>query len=62
MHKIRPEHQADVLSIRAVNQAAFSTTTEADLVDALRERAKPIVSLVADEDGAIVGHIMARRS
>jgi putative acetyltransferase len=58
MHKIRPEHQADILSIRTVNQAAFSTSTEADLVDALRERARPIVSLVADEDGAIVGHIM----
>jgi putative acetyltransferase len=56
--QIRSETHADIPSIRAVNQAAFNTSAEADLVDALRERAQPIVSLVADDDGTIVGHIM----
>jgi putative acetyltransferase len=48
----------DVQAIRAVNLAAFETSTEADLVDALRQEASPRVSLVAEEAGVIVGHIM----
>jgi putative acetyltransferase len=55
---IRPERPADIPGIRAVNLAAFETTTEADLVDALRNDAQPIVSLVADDRQAIVGHIL----
>lgn len=56
--QIRPEQVHDHAAVRALNRAAFETTTEADLVDALRERAKPIISLVADEGGSIVGHIL----
>jgi putative acetyltransferase len=56
--KIRPEQSADVDAVRVVNRAAFETSTEADLVDALRAQAEPLVSLVADQDGAIVGHIL----
>src|SRR5437773_8727579 len=56
--QIRPEQPADVDAVRAVNQAAFEASTEANLVDALREQAEPIVSLVADDDGTIVGHIL----
>jgi putative acetyltransferase len=41
-----------------VNESAFETPAEASLVDALRERADPLVSLVAEEGGAIVGHIV----
>jgi putative acetyltransferase len=55
---IRPEQPADIAGIHQVNEVAFDGRTEADLVDALRERARPHVSLVGDEDGAIVGHIM----
>jgi putative acetyltransferase len=44
--------------VHAVNVAAFETSSEAKLVDALREQAEPVVSLVADDNGAIVGHIM----
>lgn len=44
--------------MHAVNAAAFPTSAEADLVDALRERAQPIVSLVAEVAGVIVGHIL----
>jgi putative acetyltransferase len=56
--QIRPERSADIASVHALNRAAFETSTEADLVDALRERAEPIISLVADDAGSIVGHIL----
>ena len=55
---VRPETEDDRGTVRALNVAAFDTPQEADLVDMLRDEARPIVSLVAEEDGAIVGHIM----
>jgi putative acetyltransferase len=55
---IRSERPADVSGIRAVNLAAFDTPTEADLVDALRTQASPIISLVAEDDRVVVGHIL----
>lgn len=57
MH-IRPERPSDIPYIRTVNLTAFETSTEANLVDVLREQAEPFVSLVADDGGAIVGHIL----
>jgi putative acetyltransferase len=55
---IRQETAADIKAIHAVNAAAFETAAEADLVDALRSRAKDTISLVAEQGGEIVGHIM----
>jgi putative acetyltransferase len=55
---IRPEEERDRAAVRAVNVAAFGSSTEADLVDALRARARPLVSLVAEDGGAVVGHIL----
>jgi putative acetyltransferase len=55
---IREERQGDAERIRAVNLAAFETSTEADLVDALRRQATPLVSLVAEDDANVVGHIL----
>lgn len=55
---IREERPGDVERIRAVNLAAFETTTEADLVNALRERATQLISLVAEDDTKIIGHIL----
>lgn len=55
---IRPESNEDRDAVRAVNTAAFGQPGEADLVDALRDAAEPCISLVADDDGEIVGHIM----
>jgi putative acetyltransferase len=55
---IRFEREEDVPTIRYVNQVAFAGTFEADLVDALRTQAKPLVSLVADDAGDVVGHIL----
>jgi putative acetyltransferase len=57
MH-IRPERRTDIPGIRAVNLAAFGTSVEADLVEALRQQADPIISLVAEDGGALVGHIL----
>ena len=56
--KIRPEIASDVHRIHAINRAAFETPAEANLVDALREQARPIISLVAEIDGEALGHIM----
>lgn len=55
---IREERPTDAEAIRTVHLAAFETSTEADLVDALRSDAAPIVSLVAEDDGGVVGHIL----
>jgi len=55
---IRAEEQRDCAAVHAVNISAFETPTEADLVDALREQAQPLVSLIAEDNGVIVGHIM----
>jgi putative acetyltransferase len=56
--KIREERPVDAEAIRIVNLAAFGTTTEADLVESLRRHGAPIISLVAEEEPNIVGHIM----
>ena len=55
---IRNEQDKDLAAVRALNIAAFGTTAEADLVDALRAQARPVVSLVAEDKGVVVGHIM----
>jgi len=41
----------------AVHEAAFGRPNEATLVDALRASAHPQISLVADVDGEVVGHV-----
>lgn len=58
MPSIRAERPIDVAAIHAVNAAAFPTADEADLVDALRAAADPYLSLVAEVDGKVVGHIL----
>lgn len=55
---IREEQPADVEAVRRVNLDAFPTGAEADVVDCLRESAGECISLVAEEDGFVVGHIM----
>ena len=55
---IRAEKKTDRKAVYALNVGAFETQAEARLVDALREQAHPVVSLVADDDGEVVGHIM----
>jgi len=55
---IRAETSADYEAIRHVNRLAFGQDEEARLVDALRDGGYVQVSLVAEQAGQIVGHIL----
>ena len=55
---IRPETAADIGPIRDVNRLAFGREDEARLVDALRDGGYARVSLVAEGEGWVVGHIL----
>lgn len=55
---IRKETEADMAAVRSINEAAFGSPAEADLVDRLRREADPLLSLVAQIDGSVVGHIL----
>ncbi len=55
---IRPETIEDKESVRYVNEQAFGRAGEANLVESLHAKHKVILSLVAVEDGQIVGHIL----
>ena len=57
MH-LRPEVPSDAAAVHEINVAAFGRDEEARLVALLREQARPVVSLVAEEDGTLVGHVM----
>ncbi|WP_457653985.1 GNAT family N-acetyltransferase [Rhodocaloribacter sp.] len=57
MH-IREEEERDHAAVYALNAAAFETPAEARLVEALRARAHPVLSLVAEAEGAVVGRIL----
>lgn len=56
---VRTETTADHAAIRAVNQAAFGTPAEADLIEALRADGSVLLSLVAGEP--VAGHILFSR-
>jgi putative acetyltransferase len=57
---IRPERREDEAAIAEVVEAAFGSPVEARLVEALRasDVFVPELSLVAERDGHIVGHVM----
>ena len=56
--EIRPETREDRDAIRRVNQVAFGSDVEPNLVDALRDGGFAALSLVAELDREIVGHIV----
>ena len=56
MIEIRCETPDDYADIRRVNTLAFERDNEATLVDRLRA-VQPHISLVAVEDGQVIGHI-----
>ncbi|GGC61869.1 GNAT family N-acetyltransferase [Chelatococcus reniformis] len=58
---VRAEEPGDRRAIRAVLEAAFPTPAEAGLVDRLRADGNTEISLVAVDEGAIVGHVMFSR-
>jgi putative acetyltransferase len=51
---IRNEEEKGLAAVHGVNASAFETPAKASLVDALRQQAHPVVSLVA----TVVGHIL----
>ncbi len=55
---IRPEAPIDAAAVRTVNTAAFPTAAEADLVAELHHQNAVVVSLVAEVEGRIVGHVL----
>lgn len=62
MHKIRAEEAKDITAIRDINVAAFknhphSQQTEHLIVDELREQGTLTLSLVAEFEGSVIGHI-----
>ena len=58
---VRPAEPGDAAAIRAVHEAAFPTVLEADLVEALAREGDVEVSLVAEQGGAVVGHVLLSR-
>jgi len=59
---IRKESPADIAAIDAVTVAAFlnathSSHTEQFILNALRQSGQLFISLVADENGAVIGHV-----
>jgi putative acetyltransferase len=57
MLRVRPETPHDLAAIHAVHLAAFPTDVEARLVEQLRAADRLAISLVADIDEGVVGHV-----
>ncbi len=55
---IRAETATDHSMIREVNEAAFGRVDEADLIEALRRERVVLLSVVAEFDRRIVGHVL----
>ncbi|MHC4844990.1 MAG: GNAT family N-acetyltransferase [Planctomycetota bacterium] len=56
--ELRIELPDDEAEVRDVNTRAFPTEAEAGLVDALRGKTEPQISLVAENEAGVVGHIL----
>ena len=59
--RIRPATAADAKAIRAILLSAFPTAAEADLVERLIADSCVLISLVAEQDDVIVGHLLLSR-
>jgi len=57
MITIRLEQDPDILAVYKVNEEAFERHNEAEVVDLLRSRDAALLSLVAELDDQIIGHI-----
>lgn len=55
---IRKETPEDIGPIRDVNISAFKVSHEADLIESIRKSATSLLSLVAEQNGQVVGHIL----
>ncbi|HET9402280.1 MAG TPA: N-acetyltransferase [Candidatus Acidoferrales bacterium] len=61
MIEIRDEKASDAEGVYRVVSAAFGRRSEADLVEELRRAGDCVVTLVAEEDGEIAGHVLLSR-
>ena len=57
MISIQAEQAEDIPFVRMVNERAFEQSAEADIVDQLRKACPECLSLVAEKDNHVVGHI-----
>ncbi|HEX5760643.1 MAG TPA: N-acetyltransferase [Thermoanaerobaculia bacterium] len=55
---VRDQQARDREAVRALNESAFGSSTEADLVEALHRERAAVVALVAEMAGEVVGHIL----
>ena len=58
---VRSETPGDIAAIRAVEEAAFRQSAEAQLVDDLRDAGDSVFSLVAVDDETVIGHALFSR-
>ena len=58
MVRIRDEAPQDRKAVYEAVSSAFGRSDEAELVEQLREDGDSVVSLVAEEDGRIAGHVL----
>lgn len=58
---IRQESRTDYKRIRELNDGAFGSSEESQLIDTLRSEGLALLSLVAEEERDIIGHILFSR-
>lgn len=58
---IRQESRTDYRKIRELTDGAFGSTEESQLVDILRTAGRLLLSLVSEEEGELIGHILFSR-
>jgi putative acetyltransferase len=58
---IRQEGRTDYRRIRELNDAAFGGSEESQLIDNLRTEGQVLLSLIAEDQGDLIGHILFSR-
>lgn len=58
LRSIRSEKPEDIRAIRALHRHVFNSDLEGTLVDRLREDGDHVLSLVAEQNGQILGHLL----
>ncbi len=58
---IRPAQPGDAGSISRIHELAFGQPGEAQLIESLNDEAAVVLSLLAEQDGALLGHLLFSR-
>lgn len=56
--RIRLETEADFTAVEQITRSAFDEDAESKLIARLRKIANPVISLVAESGGSVIGHIL----